>query len=588
MSFDAWLTLAVVLAMLALLSRDLVPPAAAVLAATVALLVAGVIDEEQAFAGFSNSAPLTVAALYVLARAAEKTGLMGPLVGQLLGNRDASGRAALARLLVPSASISAFINNTPLVAMLIPEITSWCEKRNISPSRFLLPLSYAAILGGTITVIGTSTNLVVSGLLQESGEAPLGLFEITPVGGVVAVVGLALLIAIAPVLIPERRGAQQTLTEEMREFVVELEVDPGGRLERVSVEDAGLRHLEGVYLVEIERDGQLIAPVPPSTELEGGDRLTFVGQADLVVDLQRTRGLSSTEGKHLLAVESPRHTFFEVVIGANSPLAGSTLIESDFRARYQAAVVAIHRAGERVKGKLGEVRLQPGDTLILLASPDFRARWREGRDFLMVARLGGPPPSAGRKAPLVGAIAVAVIVLAAFEVLSILELALLAAAAVIATRVLTVGEARNAINLDVIILIAAAFGVGAAIETTGLAQTVADGLVGAFEPLGTIGIILGVVLATTLLTELITNNAAAVVIFPIAIAVAASAGIDPRAMAIAVAITASSSFLTPLGYQTNTMVYGPGGYRFTDYLRAGIPLNLTVVAVITTMTWALT
>src|ERR671911_1015888 len=390
MSFDAWLTLAVVVAMLAVLWRDLVPPAAAVLAATVALLVTGVIDEGQAFAGFSNPAPLTVAALYVLARAADKTGLMGAVVARLLGNRGGTGRGTLTRLLLPTAGTSAFINNTPLVAMLIPEITAWCARRNLSPSRLLMPLSFAAILGGTITVIGTSTNLVVSGLLQETGEAPFSLFEITPVGGVVAVVGLALLIAIAPSLIPERRGTQQTLTEEMREFVVELEVDPGGRLERVSVEDAGLRHLEGVYLVEIRRDGQVIAPVAPSTELEGGDRLMFVGQADLVVDLQRTRGLTSTEDKHLLAVESPRHTFFEVVIGANSPLAGSTLIESDFRARYQAAVVAIHRAGERVKGKLGEVRLQPGDTLILLASPDFRAQWREGRDFLMVARMGGP------------------------------------------------------------------------------------------------------------------------------------------------------------------------------------------------------
>jgi di/tricarboxylate transporter len=328
----------------------------------------------------------------------------------------------------------------------------------------------------------------------------------------------------------------------------------------------------------------MIAPVSPTTELHGDDRLTFVGQADLVVDLQRTSGLRSAEDKHLLAVDSLQHTFFEAVVGGSSPLVGATLIESDFRARYGAAVVAIHRAGTRVAGKLGQVRLRSGDTLLLLAGRDFRARWRERRDFLLVARLGGPPPSASRKAPIVGLTALALIGLAAFQVLPILELALLAAAAMIVTKVLTVGEARNAIDIDVIVLIAAAFGVGAAIEVTGLASTVADGLVDGLGPLGDVGIILGVVVATSLLTEVITNNAAAVVIFPIAIAVAAEAGLDPRAMAIAIAVTASSSFLTPLGYQTNTMVYGPGGYRFTDYLRAGIPLNVAVIVVITGMT----
>jgi di/tricarboxylate transporter len=587
MSFDAWFTLGVVVVMLAVLTRDLVPPAAVVLAATTTLLVSGVIDEGQAFAGFSNPAPLTVAALYVLARGADKTGLMSFIVGGLVGGRRNADRGTLARLLLPTAGTSAFINNTPLVAMLIPEITAWCARRNISPSRLLLPLSYAAILGGTITVIGTSTNLVVSGLLQESGREPLSMFELTPVGGVAAAIGLALLIGLVPALLPSRRGADRALDEEMRGFMVEMEVESGGRLDGLSVEDAGLRHLEGVYLVEIDRDGQTIVPVGPTEKLEGGDLLTFVGQADLVIDLQRMRGLRSAEDKHMLAIDSPRHTFHEAVLGASSPLVGRALRDTDFRARYQAAVVAIHRSGERVQGKLGEVRLQAGDTLLLLAGPDFRARWRERRDFLVVAPLGGPPPSATRKAPIVGATAIALIVLAAFNVMPILQLALLAAAVLIATRVLTVAEARDAIDLDVIILIAAAFGVGAAIEVTGLASTIADGLVGGLEPIGSIGIIFGVVLATALLTEIITNNAAAVVLFPIALAVALAAGLDPRAIAIAVAVTASCSFLTPLGYQTNTMVYGPGGYRFSDYMRAGLPLTVTVLTAITLMTWSL-
>jgi di/tricarboxylate transporter len=263
---------------------------------------------------------------------------------------------------------------------------------------------------------------------------------------------------------------------------------------------------------------------------------------------------------------------------------GRTLKEAEFRSRYQAAVVAIHRAGARVEAKLGDVRLQHGDTLLVLAAPRFAERWREGSDFLVVARIGGPPPSASRKARVVGTIWLCVILLAAFEVVPILEGALLGAGALLVTRVLTFAEARDAVDLDVVVLIAAAFGIGAAIETSGLAVEIAEGFTTALDGFGTAGIVLGVLFATTLLTELITNNAAAVVVFPIALSIAGPAGIDPRAMAIGIAVAASASFLTPIGYQTNTMVYGPGGYRFTDYLRVGIPINIAVVATITTLT----
>ncbi len=587
MEADAWFTLIVVLAMLVVLARDLLPPAGVVLAATTTLLVSGVIDEEQAFSGFSNPAPLTVAALYVLARGVEKTGVLTPLLGRLLGDRGDAGRRPLARLSVPVAGASAFLNNTPLVGSLIPEVTAWADRRGISASKLLMPLSYAAILGGTLTVIGTSTNLVVSGLLEESGAEPLGIFEITPIGAVVAVVGLGVLVGLAPMLIPSRRSPDEMLSEEVREFTVQMEVESGGRLDGASVEEAGLRHLQGVYLAEIHRAGRVIAPIEPDRALLGSDRLIFVGRADLVVDLQRTSGLKSVESEHLLGVDSAGHTFFEAVVGPNSPLVGRTLEQVDFRRRYQAVVMAIHRAGERVRAKLGQERLRSGDTLLVLADREFRSRWRERRDFLLIARLGGPSPTATAKAPLVASIAVAIVTLAALDVLPILQGALLAAGALIATRVLTFGEARNAIDLDVVVLIAAAFGVGAAIESTGLAAVIADGLVGALDGLGEVGIVLGIVLATTLLTEVITNNAAAVVVFPIAISVAAAAGLDERTIAIAIAITASSSFLTPMGYQTNTMVYGPGGYRFGDYLRLGIPINLTVIAAITAMTLAL-
>ena len=425
MSFDAWFTLATVVVTLLILSRDVLPPAAVVLGSTTFLLVVGIIDEDQAFAGFSNSAPLTVAALYVLARGVEKTGLLGPMIGRLLGNPKEVGRAAMARLLMPTAAGSAFLNNTPLVGMLIPEVTSWANKRGIAPSRLLLPISYAAILGGTLTVIGTSTNLVISGLLEESGGDPLGIFEITPLGAVVAFVGLTVLITLASVLIPDRVSPDTLLTDEIREFSVQMEVTAEGKLDGVSVSDAGLRDLQGVYLAEIQRaDGRVISPVQPNRTLRGGDHLIFVGRSDLVVDLQRTPGLTSVEEEHMRAIDSPQHTFFETVVGAGSSLVGRSLEEIDFRRKYEAVVVAIHREGARVRSKLGKERIRPGDTLLLLADPEFRKRNREGRDFLLVARIGGPSPAASEKAPIVGVTAVAIVALAAFEVLPILQGAL--------------------------------------------------------------------------------------------------------------------------------------------------------------------
>ena len=587
MGWDAWVTLAVIVVTVVILARDLVSPTATVLGATIALLVAGVITPAQAFSGFSNPAPITVAALYVLARAVERTGALPPLVARVLGE-GRGHRGSLARLVVPTAAASAFLNNTTIVAMLTPQIADWAERRDLSPSRFLMPLSFAAIVGGTVTLIGTSTNIVVSGLLESAGRPAIGMFEITRIGFPLALAGIVLLLILAPFLLPERRGARQEMTEEAREFVVGMVVQPGGPLDGQTVAGGGLRHLQGVYLVEIERAGETVAPVPPTAVLRGGDRLTFVGRADLVVDLQATRGLISMEQPHLSQMDTPRHTFFEAVVGPGSPLAGKTLRDLDFRARYQAAVVAIHRAGARVRAKLGDVRLRGGDTLLLLADPDFRERWYDRNEFLLVSQLGGGLPARGAKAWVVGLVALGIVGVAGAGLMPILETALLGAVALVLFRVLTPNEAKNAVDLNVIVLIAAAFGLGAAMETTGLADVVAGVLVNTFGVLGPKGALLGLVLTTVSLTSVITNNAAAILMFPIALYTAPQVGLDVRSTAIAVAVAASASFLTPIGYQTNTMIYGPGGYRFGDYSRLGLPLTIVVVAIIVALSFSTT
>ena len=585
MSLDAWLTFVVLAVMVWALARELAAPSATVLTGVIVLLVVGVITPAEAFAGLSNPAPITVAALYVLARAVEKTGALQPLVAGTLGAGD--GRSTgLARLLIPAAAMSSLLNNTPIVAMLAPQVENWAQRTGSSPSRFLMPLSFAAILGGMVTLIGTSTNLVVSGLLIDAGEPPLTMFELTPVGLPVAVVGVGLLILLSPRLLPERHPAQADLSDGFREFVVRMIVEADGALDGRSVEAGRLRNLAGVFLVEIDRQGEVIAPVGPQTVLRGGDELTFVGRADVVVDLHAIRGLVSAEHKHVQEFDTVRHTFFEAVLGPSSPLVGRSLKEAGFRAQYQAAVVAIHRAGRRIDAKLGGIGLKAEDTLLILSDPGFRDRWRDRSAFLLVSRLGGVPPAVGRKAWIVALVGGGVVVSAAVGLLPVLRAALVGALVLVMSGVLTPSEAKGAIDLDVILVIAGAFGLAAALENSGLAADVAQLIGGVFGPLGASGGLAGIVLTTVLLKSLITNNAAAVLMFPIAMSAATELGLNARAFAVAVALAASASFLTPLSYQTNLMVYGPGGYRFGDFARLGAPLVILVaLATIVLVPW---
>lgn len=579
MSWEAWLTLAVVVIAIAAMARDLVPPAVAILGSTIILMLTTVITPEEAFSGFSNTATLTIAVLYVLAGAASRAGALQPLVSGAL-NPAASDRRNLARLLPSVTAASSVLNNTPIVAVLVPEITAWAGRHGRSVSTYLMPISFAAILGGTITLIGTAGNLVVSGLLEASGEDPLGFFEITVIGLPLAVVGLVILIPIAPRVLQDRRTTEDELTRLVRDFVVDMVVEDGGPLDGVTVERGGLRNLAGVFLVQIERNSETVAPVRPSTVLHGADRLRFVGKADDIVDLLAIPGLASGEQEQVAGFDLQRASFFEAVIGAASPMVGMTLKQSRFRSRYQAAVVAIHRAGHRVDAKLGEVPLRVGDTLVILGDVAFRERWRDRRDFLLISPLSEAPAPASHQRSVVLAIIALVIGLAALTPVPILNAALMGALAILALRIMTPGQAVASVDLSVILLIAGGFGLGAAMIESGLAESAAEALVDVLGGLGSIGVLAAIVIATVLLTEAISNTAAAFIVFPIAAATAQTLSLDIRGLAVAIAVAASASFLTPVGYQTNVMVYGPGGYRYRDYTRLGYPLTATVIIAI--------
>lgn len=578
MTPEAWFVLAVVVGILWVMISGRASPAVAMAAGMVVVLVTGVVTPAQALAGFSNPAPLTVAALFILARAVEKTGALSPVVKSALGE-PTGPRRSLARLVAPTAAASAFLNNTPIVAMLLPAVRSWARSHGRSASLFLMPLSFAALLGGVVTLIGTSTNLVISGLLAESGEPALGFFEITVVGLPIAILGGLLLVVLTPWLLPIRSPVDLAPEGESRDFVVDMIVDSAGPLVGKNVEGARLRHLEGLFLATVERNGDLIAPVTPDTTLKGGDRLQFVGRADGVLELQNIRGLVSAEVGQVQHLQGNGSRYFEAVVGAESMLVGQTLREAGFRARYQAAVLAIHRAGQRVEGKLGSIPLRVGDTLLLIADNGFRDRWRDRNDFLLISGIGQAPGATSRRAWIVGAVTLALVVTASLDVIPILSGSLVAAVALVAMKIVSPGEAKGAVDLDVILVIATAFGVAAAVEQSGLAAFLASLLVDAFDFLGDRGVLLGVIVATVILTAVLSNNAAALLMFPIALAASEATQISGRGFAVAVAVAASVDFLTPIGYQTNTMVYGPGGYRFGDYARVGAPLTIVVTMV---------
>jgi di/tricarboxylate transporter len=577
MTPDAWLTALVVVLILAGLVASVASPSVLALSGVVILLLIGVIDASQALSGFSNPAPFTVGALFVVARAISKTGAIRPFTQSLMGQTGHIRRPML-RMLVPTTVASAFMNNIPLVAMMIPEVASWARKRGSDAARFLLPLSYGAIFGGTLTLIGTSTNLVVAGQMEDFGLEPFSFFELGRVGLPIAVLGVLTLVAFSPRLLKRVRSPAATLEEAERDFSIDMAITAGGPLDGTTVEDGGLRHLTGVFLASVDRGDSIVAPAQPNTVLRGGDRLRFVGRIDQVLDLHAIKGLQHANQDHIRELSVAGASYFTVAIGHDSPLVGMSLRDAGFRSKYQAAVVAIHRAGVRLDAKLGDVVLRPGDALIVLTDSGFGRRWRNRADFLLISTLGDEiePVAPGRRRTL-GVLGVLVVV-AATGLLPILHAALAAALLMIVLRVLTPEEARQALDLDVLGVIAAAFGLATAVEVSGLAQVISDGLISSMGGFGELGVLIGVVLATVVLTELVTNNAAALLMFPIAISSAAAAGVEPHGMAVAVAISASSSFLTPLGYQTNTMVYGPGGYRVGDYIRVGLPI--TVIAVV--------
>jgi len=707
MGWEGWCTLAVVAAVVAGLATSRLPTELVLVSGLTVLVLSGVLGVSEALAGFANEGMMTVAVLFIVSAGLIETGAVYWLAERLFG-RPRSLLHAVWRVMGPSALLSAFMNNTPLVAMLLPAVHEWAKRNRISPSKVLLPLSYGAILGGTCTLIGTSTNLVVNGMViqaadaasrqaqgqpqdshgagehsqaesedsarhypaqpqetlgvgrdssvpsqptalqkqaagqhaqaspphsqavakqtqtagsqsqadarqasitaRQAGEEPpfrlqakpiprgLRLLDIAWVGIPAAVAGIGFMVFLGSRFLPDRLPSQP-IQEDPRQYSVEMMVEPGSPLVGKTIEQAGLRHLPGVFLAEIERQGVILPAVGPQERLRGGDRLVFVGVVESVVDLQKIRGLVPAPDQ-IFKLDTPRpeRCLLEAVVSASCPVVGKTIRDGRFRSVYGAVVIAVSRQGQRIPGKIGDIVLQAGDTLLLEAHPSFLEQHRNSRDFFLISRLeNSSPPRFERAALAVGILLTMVGLVALSEWLagvrfrlagvtlqitpiSMFKAGLVGAGLMLVSGCCRLEQARRALDGRVLLAIAAALGLGLALEKTGAARTIVGTLLD-WVGQNPWGALVGLHLATSLITELVTNNAAAALMTPFALATAGQLDVNPMPFIISVMMAASSSFATPLGYQTNLMVYGPGGYRLADFLKVGIPMNLLVMGI---------
>ncbi|MGJ8636950.1 MAG: SLC13 family permease [Phycisphaerales bacterium] len=552
------------------------------------LLLAGILQPSEAIAGFANEGVITVAMLYIVASAMRETGAMARITTMVLG-KPKTERSAQMKLAIPVAFLSAFINNTPIVAMFLPTLSNVARRCSFSPSKLYMPLSFASILGGVCTLIGTSTNVVVAKLLDDeqllgpTGETlKFGMFTLAKVGLPIAIVGLLYILFFGRKLLPDRISPMEDAETHDEGYHAALRVETNSPIVGKTVEDADLRDLPGLFLARIEREHSTLGAVAPHERINAGDVLVFVGQLDSVVDLQQIKGLvpstlpSSDES--IDELEDPHYRpnlrISEAVVASNSSLVGLTIKESGIRTRYGAVVVAVRRQGQRLTGKLGEIRLRAGDTLLLEAPPGFGNRFTTSGDFYLVNERITPAALRHDRAWAALAVLALLVTILTFGVLPPMTAAMLAAALMVITRCCTGPQARHGVDFQILVVIGAAFGIGTAMTKTGLASDIAHTITELVSALGPYGLLASIYILTSVFTATMTNNAAAVLMFPIALAVAIEQQFNPMPFIVAITVAASCEFSTPIGYQTNLMVMGPGGYKWTDYTKFGLPLTI--------------
>ncbi len=580
MSIDAIITISVILLAIILFVTEYFSVDLVGLFLIAVLVITGVITPAEGVKGFANNATVTVGAMFVLSAALIKTGIIETIAPKLKQLIEGGYKRSISVMMASVGGISAFVNNTPVVATLIPIISNAAQRAEERPSKYLMPLSFGAIFGGTCTLIGTSTNLLVSGIAEENGLEPFSLFLMAPFGLVIFVVGVLYMLTIGPRLIPAgKTGVPFSQTYEMAKYLTEVEVIPNSAMVGKSIADALFEDGLDIDILQIRRDGELIDKPGRGTVLQEQDRLLVRGNIGHIKSVIKQEEIRVAESLQDTSFTEEEIILLEVVVLNNSALEGKTLNEFNFSEKYSANVLAIRQRGRLKHDQLEDIELKAGDMVLLQTNQTGYDQLRQ-----MESQRGAPFISINEtaikgvdkeKLIIVGLTLAAVVLLASMNILSIMIAAIAAIVLLNVLGVINMQEAYEAIDWKVIFLLAGALSLGTAMEKSGVANQMADFLIHFIgENYGPIALVSALYLLTSLLTELMSNNASAALLAPIAISISGSLEVDPIPLLLAITFAGSASFMTPVGYQTNTMIYSAGNYRFSDFIRVGAPLNL--------------
>ncbi|WP_332694892.1 SLC13 family permease [Halalkalibacter lacteus] len=574
MSFITITVSVVLILMFISLIKEWYSPEVTVFLALSIFILSGVLPLNEAFEGFSNPAVHTIALLMVIAYAAQKSGVVPKVLTKILGKNKRIS-IVLMKIMLPVSFLSAFMNNTPIVAMLTPIIHKWGIQHKISPSKLLIPLSYAAIIGGTVTLIGTSTNLLVHGLLQQVGHQGFSMFQFTLIGIPLFVVTLLYMMLYGHKQLPNNKDLIEAYQSKSNEYTIEVKVTSESTWIGKTVKKVNLRALHDIFLIQIIRNNNAITPASSYEVIQANDVLIFSGNIDSIMNLNNIKGLKLTAPNEDLNSAYKRYdnNLVEVVISHSSPLVNKKIKDTNFRAQYNSVIVAARKKNQQISSGIGNITIKPGDTLLLLTGKDFMKSWANSRHFYLVSDVNASESSRPEKAKIIIPTLFGVIILASLQILPILKAALIGIIVLVVTKSITTSEVKRAIDWGILILISSAIGIAKAVEEAGLPMLITN-LLNFEKPVNLLILCFVFYFLTLILTEMISNIAAAALMFPIVFSIATQFGYNPELFAIIIAIAASCSFITPIGYQTNLLVFGPGGYKFTDFFKVGFPLSI--------------
>jgi len=584
-SFEAIVVIVVLLFLIVSLYKEIVGPALTFLIAVIVLAVARILEPSEILSGFANEQIAIIIMLLLLGDIYRKTSVLD-IMFDLIFRSAKTTRGFTFRMFAVIGPMSAFLNNTPLVALMMPYVNRRAKQKKEFVSKLMIPLSFATILGGCATLIGTSTNLIVNGLVTDQhiipNLPPLKLFDFFPVGGAMLVLGTVYILFFGQKVLPKRNGPIDDMQDVTRRYIVEARIKAGSVWVGKTIKEAGLRNMQGLYLFEIIREDIRITAVSDDAILYVEDILLFTGSTQAIADL-----VQSTEGLQIPSVgmyaRKKNTEVIEAVIPHNSTLIGNSLKQVNFRSRFDATAIAIHRNGETLKGQIGKVVLKAGDAVLLLSGTYFEARMRDTSDLFLISRVKEFQRMGIGKTIFLIAGTVAVIAFSALGFFKFFTGLLVLLTALLLLKVTNPRDLAKSIDYDLALIIAMSLALGTAMMKTGIADVFAGGIISLFKPWGAIGLMSGIYFITTLLAAYITNKAAVAVVFPVALSMALEMNLPPTPFILIVAYAAAANFMTPIGYQTNLMVYGPGGYKFTDYFKIGAPLTFLYMVVTVTM-----